>query len=71
MTNKEYYELVDESLVLFGGGAPCANIDQRLWDDFKQSYKEYNAGVPKVVDWSFDQVNEWLEAYKKETLERD
>lgn len=65
ISNKEYYELVDESLVLFGGGAPCANIDQRLWSDFKDLYKEYNRAIPKVVDWSFDQVNEWMEEYKK------
>jgi hypothetical protein len=65
MTNKEYYELVDESLVLFGGGAPCCNIDARLWGDFKELYKEFNDSVPKTVDWSFDQVNEWMEEYKK------
>lgn len=71
ISDKEYYNLVDESLVLFGGGAPCANIDQRLWEEFKELYKEYNASVPKVVDWSFDQANEWLDAYKKEKLEKD
>ena len=65
MSNKEYYELVDESLVLFGGGAPCCNIDARLWGDFKELYKEFNDSVPKTIDWSFDQVNEWMEAYSK------
>lgn len=66
LTNKEYYNLVDEQLVLFGGGAPCANIDQRLWLDFKDLYKEYNGSVPKVVNWSYDQVTEWLEVYKEQ-----
>lgn len=65
MSDREYYELVDESLVLFGGGAPCANIDQRLWLDFKTKYKEFNGSVPKVVNWSFDQVTEWLAEYDK------
>ena len=61
--NKEYYNMVDEQLVLFGGGAPCANIDGRLWSDFKDRHKELNDSVPKTTDWSFDQVNEWLEEY--------
>lgn len=65
MSQKEYNELVDESLVMFGGGAPCANIDSRLWGDFKSLYKQYNQAVPKVIDWSFDQVNEWMEEYSK------
>jgi hypothetical protein len=65
ISQKEYNELVDESLVLFGGGAPCCNIDARLWSDFKELYKELNESVPKTVDWSFDQVNEWMEAYNK------
>jgi hypothetical protein len=65
MSNREYYELVDESLVLFGGGAPCCNIDSRLWSDFKELYKEFNDSVPKTIDWSFDQVNEWMEEYNK------
>ena len=65
MSQKEYNELVDESLILFGGGAPCANIDARMWADFKQLYKQYNDAVPKVVDWSYDQVFEWVEAYNE------
>jgi hypothetical protein len=65
LSNKEYNELVDESLVLFGGGAPCCNIDSRLWGDFKELFKEFNDSVPKTVDWSFDQVNEWMEEYNK------
>ena len=63
ISNKEYYNLVDEQLVLFGGGAPCANIDSRLWSDFKDRYKELNDSVPRTIDWSFDQVNEWLAEY--------
>lgn len=65
LSNKEYYNYVDEALVLFGSGAPCVNIDPRLWNDFKDLFKEVNESVPKTVDWSFDQVNEWMEAYKK------
>ena len=57
--------MVDESLVLFGGGAPCANIDARMWSDFKALYRQYNDSVPKVVDWSYDQVFEWCEAYNE------
>jgi hypothetical protein len=66
MSQKEYNELVDESLILFGGGAPCANIDARMWADFKQLYKQYNDAVPKVINWSYDQVFEWLEAYNEQ-----
>lgn len=66
ISDKEYNEMVDESLVLFGGGAPCANIDARMWGDFKNLYKQYNDSVPKVVDWSYDQVFEWLEAYNEQ-----
>lgn len=66
MSQKEYNELVDESLVLFGGGAPCCNIDFRLWDDFKHLYKEYNDKVPKTTDWSFDAVSSWMEEYDKQ-----
>jgi len=66
MSQREYNELVDESLILFGGGAPCANIDSRMWADFKQLYKQYNDAVPKVTDWSYDQVFEWLEAYNEQ-----
>lgn len=65
MSQREYNELVDEALVLFGGGAPCCNIDSRLWADFKELFKELNETVPKTVDWSFDQVTEWMEAYEK------
>jgi hypothetical protein len=31
ISQKEYNEQVDEALVMFGGGAPCANIDPRMW----------------------------------------
>ena len=62
MSQREYNELVDEALVLFGGGAPCCDIDSRLWRDFKELYKELNDSVPKTVNWSFDQVLEWMKA---------
>jgi hypothetical protein len=65
ISQREYNELVDESLVLFGGGAPCCNIDPRLWGDFKVLHKELNESVPRTVDWSFDQVSEWMNAYNK------
>ena len=65
LSQKEYNEQVDESLILFGGGAPCANIDPRMWGDFKELYKEYNDAVPKVINWSYDQVFEWLEEYSR------
>ena len=65
ISQKEYNEQVDESLVLFGGGAPCANIDPRMWGDFKKLYKEYNDAVPKVVNWSFDAVDDWIKAYNE------
>lgn len=68
MSQREYNELVDEALVLFGGSAPCCNIDSRLWGDFKELFKELNESVPKTVDWSFDQVNEWMEAYNQSDL---
>jgi len=71
MSQREYDELVNESLIMFGGGAPCANIDARMWGDFKESYKEFNDRVPKVVDWSFDQVFEWMEEYNKAKDERE
>ncbi len=71
MTNKEYYELVDESLVLFGGGAPCCNIDARLWGDFKELYKEFNDSVPKTIDWSFDQVHDWIKGYEEQLKEKE
>ena len=65
LSTKEYNNFVDESLLLFGGGAPCANIDSRLWSDFKELFKQFNGYQPKVIDWSFDQVNEWMEEYNK------
>lgn len=65
LSQKEYNEQVDESLILFGGGAPCANIDPRMWGNFKELYKEYNDAVPKVINWSYDQVFEWLEEYSR------
>ena len=63
ISQKEYNNQVDEALVLFGGGAPCCNIDPRLWGDFKEMYKQFNASVPETVDWSFDQVVEWMDEY--------
>lgn len=66
MTDKEYNNQVDESLVLFGGGAPCVNIDPKMWTEFKQLYKQYNDAVPKVINWSYDQVFEWIEAYNEQ-----
>jgi len=62
---KEYNNQVDEALVLFGGGAPCCNIDPRLWGDFKELFKEFNESVPKTTDWSFDQVCDWMDEYNK------
>jgi hypothetical protein len=41
LSQKEYNEQVDEALIMFGGGAPCCNIDPRLWGDFKELYKEF------------------------------
>ena len=71
MSQREYNELVDEALVLFGGGAPCCNIDSRLWGDFKELYKEFNDAVPKTVDWSFDAVVEWMDEYLRAKIERE
>jgi hypothetical protein len=71
MSQREYNELVDEALVLFGGGAPCCNIDSRLWAEFKEQYKEFNDTVPKTVDWSYDQVVEWLDEYLKSQKEQE
>jgi len=71
MSQKEYNELVDESLVLFGGGAPCCNIDARLWADFKELFKEFNDSVPKTTDWSFDQVQDWMDEYRKAEIESE
>jgi hypothetical protein len=69
LSQKEYNEQVDESLILFGGGAPCANIDPRMWGEFKELYKEYNDAVPKVVSWSYDQVDDWVKAYNEQQKE--
>jgi hypothetical protein len=66
LSQKEYNEQVDESLILFGGGAPCANIDPRMWGEFKVLYKEYNDAVPKVINWSYDSVFEWLQVYNEQ-----
>jgi hypothetical protein len=71
LSNKEYYNQVDEALVMFGGGAPCCNIDPRLWGDFKELYKEFNDAVPKSINWSFDQVTEWIEEYEKAKIEQE
>ena len=70
LSQKEYNEQVDESLILFGGGAPCANIDPRMWGDFKELYKEFNDAVPKSVSWSFDAVTEWMSEYQRVKLEQ-
>ena len=70
MSQREYDELVDEALVLFGGGAPCCNIDSRLWGDFKELYKEFNDTVPRTTDWSFDQVVEWMDEYQRAKIEQ-
>jgi hypothetical protein len=71
ISQKEYNELVDESLVLFGGGAPCCNIDVRLWGDFKEMYKEFNDAVPKSAQWSYDQVVEWMDEYLRVQKEKE
>lgn len=71
ISDKEYYNYVDEALVLFGGGAPCVNIDPRLWNKFKDEYKEFNDSVPKTTNWSFDQVQEWINAQEKYSLNYD
>lgn len=65
LSDKEYYDFVDEALVLYGGGAPCASIDNRLWYRFKDKFKKINACTPKVVDWSYDQVCDWMKEYDK------
>ena len=70
ISQKEYNEQVDEALIMFGGGAPCANIDPRMWGDFKPLYKEFNDAVPKVVNWSFDAVMLWMEEYDKQLKEK-
>ena len=69
MSQREYDELVNESIIMFGGGAPCANIDARMWADFKKLYKQFNDAVPKVVDWSYDQVFDWMKEYNEQVEE--
>ena len=71
ISQKEYNNQVDEALIMFGGGAPCCNIDPRLWGDFKQMYKEFNDAVPKTINWSFDQVKEWVDGYQEAKIERE
>lgn len=71
ISQKEYNNQVDEALIMFGGGAPCCNIDPRLWGDFKESYKEYNDAVPKTINWSHDQVCEWLDTYNESKKESE
>ena len=71
ISDKEYYNYVDESLVLFGGGSPCVNIDPRLWNKFKDEYKEFNKAVPKTIDWSYDACVEWLDEYLRAQKEQD
>jgi hypothetical protein len=71
ISDKEYYNYVDEALVLFGGGAPCVNIDPRLWNKFKDEYKEFNDAVPKTVDWCYDACVEWLDEYFRSQKEQD
>ena len=70
ISQKEYNEQVDEALVMFGGGAPCCSIDPRLWGDFKELYKEFNAAVPRSAEWAFDQVVEWMSEYQRAKLEQ-
>ena len=38
---------------------------EEAYQQIKELYKEFNDSVPKTVDWSFDQVNEWMEEYNK------
>lgn len=68
LSQREYNNMVDESFILFGGGAPCCNIDPRMWAEFKDLFKEYNDSVPKTTDWSYDQVDDWMKAYKDKEL---
>ena len=71
ISQKEYNEQVDEALIMFGGGAPCANIDPRMWGDFKHLYKEFNDAVPKVINWSFDAVHDWIKGYEEQLKEKE
>ena len=34
-------------------------------------YKEFNDAVPKTINWSFDQVNEWMDEYQKAKIEQE
>lgn len=71
LSQKEYNEQVDESLIMFGGEAPCCNIDPRLWGDFKEMYKEFNDAVPKTVNWSHNAVVEWMDEYLRVQKEQE
>jgi hypothetical protein len=71
ISQKEYNNQVDEALIMFGSNAPCCSIDPRMWGDFKELYKEFNDAVPKSINWSFDQVTEWLEGYEKSKIEQE
>lgn len=70
ISQKEYNEQVDEALIMFGGGAPCANIDPRMWGDFKPLYKQFNDAVPKYINWTYDQVDDWMKAYVEQMKEQ-
>jgi hypothetical protein len=37
-----------------------------MWGDFKELYKAYNDAVPKVINWSYDQVDDWIKAYNEQ-----
>jgi len=71
ISQKEYNNQVDEALIMFGSNAPCCSIDPRMWGDFKELYKEFNDAVPKSINWSFDQVTEWLDEYHRVQKERE
>lgn len=71
LSQKEYNEQVDEALIMFGGEAPCCNIDPRLWGDFKEMYKEFNDAVPKTVNWSHNAVVEWMDEYLRVQKEQE
>jgi len=71
LSQKEYNNQVDEALIMFGGEAPCCNIDPRLWGDFKEMYKEFNDAVPKTVNWSHNAVVEWMDEYLRVQKEQE
>lgn len=71
LSQKEYNNQVDESFILFGGGAPCCSIDPRMWSEFKELFKEFNESVPKTSQWSYDQVCDWMDEYKKSKIEQE